>query len=137
MTAVHVRVRVAGEQYALPVDGVLEVAELGDVTPVPGAPSSVLGVRNLRGQLIPVVDLATLFGLDGDTPRERIVIAEAGDRRAGLAVESILAVEPVSQPTEAAASAYLRGAVLADGELVGIVDLGAALDSVARERSPQ
>lgn len=136
MSAVHVRVRIAGEQYALPVDGVLEVAELGDVTPVPGAPASVLGVRNLRGQLITVVDLATLFGLDGDSPRERIVVTEEGDRRAGLAVEAILDVESVSQPTEPAESEYLRGAVLSDGQLVGIVDLGAALDAVARDRSP-
>ncbi len=135
MSAVHVRVRIAGEQYALPVDGVLEVAELGDVTPVPGAPSSVLGVRNLRGQLITVVDLATLFGLEGDRPRERIVITEEGDRRAGLAVEAILDVESVSQPTEPAASEYLRGAVLSDGHLVGIVDLSAALDAVVRDRS--
>lgn len=135
MSSVHVRVRIAGEQYALPVDGVLEVAELGDVTPVPGAPASVLGVRNLRGQLITVIDLATLFGLDDDSPRERIVITEAGDRRAGLAVEAILDVESVSQPIEAAESEYLRGAVLADGQLVGVVDLSAALDAVAGGRA--
>ena len=135
MSAVHVRVRIAGEQYALPVDGVLEVAELGDVTPVPGAPPSVLGVRNLRGQLIAVVDLAALFGLEGDGPRERIVITEDGDRRAGLAVEAVLDVESVPQPIEAAESEYLRGAVLADGQLVGVVDVGAALDAVGGARS--
>lgn len=135
MSAVHVRVRIAGEQYGLPVDGVLEVAELGDVTPVPGAPPSVLGVRNLRGQLITVVDLARLFGLQGGSPLERIVITEEGDRRAGLAVEAILDVESVSQPTEAAESEYLRGAVLSDGQLVGIVDISAALDAVVRDRS--
>jgi len=135
MSAVHVRVRIAGEQYALPVDGVLEVAELGDVTPVPGAPPSVLGVRNLRGQLIAVVDLATLFGLEGDGLRERIVITEDGDRRAGLAVEAVLDVESVPQPIEAAESEYLRGAVLADGQLVGVVDVGAALDAVGGARS--
>lgn len=132
MSTVHVRVRVAGEHYALPVDGVLEVAELGEVTPVPGAFPAVLGVRNLRGQLVTVVDLATLFGLEADGPPERIVIAEEGDRRAGLAVDSILEVESFGQPTEAAESEYLLGAALTDGELVGIVDLGAALDSVAR-----
>lgn len=136
MSAVHVRVRIAGEQYALPVDGVLEVAELGHVTPVPGAPASVLGVRNLRGQLITVVDLATLLGLEGDGPRERIVITQEGDRRAGLVVEAILDVESVSQPVEAVESACLRGAVLTDGQLVGVVDLCAALDAVAGDRSP-
>jgi len=133
MSAVHVRVRVAGEHYALPVDGVLEVAELGDVTPVPGAPPAVLGVRNLRGQLVTVVDLATLLGLEADGPPERIVVTEEGDRRAGLAVDSILEVEAFAQPTEAAESDYLVGAALVDGDLVGVVNLRAALDSVAAE----
>lgn len=135
MSAVHVRVRVAGEHYALPVDAVLEVAEIGDVTPVPGAPPAVLGVRNLRGQLVTVVDLATLFGLEAGGLPERIVVAEDGDRRAGLAVDSIPEVEAFAQPTEAAESEYLVGAALVDGDLVGVVDLGAALDSVAREGS--
>ena len=54
MSGVHVRVRVAGEHYALPVEDVLEVAELRAITPVPGAPPAVLGVRNLRGQVLPV-----------------------------------------------------------------------------------
>ena len=38
MTDLHVRVRVADEDYALPVTDVLEVADIGDITPVPGAP---------------------------------------------------------------------------------------------------
>jgi len=135
VSGVHVRVRIAGEQYALPIEGVLEAAELGEVTPVPGAPAVVLGVRNLRGQLITVVDLATLFGLEDDSSPERIVITEAGNRRAGLAVEAILDVEPVSEPIEAAECEYLRGSVLADGQLVGVVDLSAALDAVAGNRA--
>jgi chemotaxis signal transduction protein len=135
VSGVHVRVRIAGEQYALPIEGVLEAAELGEVTPVPGAPAVVLGVRNLRGQLITVVDLATLFGLEDDSSPERIVITEAGNRRAGLAVEAILDVEPVSEPVEAAECEYLRGSVLADGQLVGVVDLSAALDAVAGNRA--
>ena len=65
MSGLHVRVRVADEHYALPVADVLEVAELGEVTPVPGAGAAVLGVRNLRGQVLPVVDLATVFGARG------------------------------------------------------------------------
>lgn len=129
MNDVHVRVCVGGEHYALPVEGVLEVAELGDVTPVPGAPPSVVGVRNLRGKLITVADLAILFGLDRRGDSQRIVVAEDGDRWAGLAVESVLDVATV-QPTEAAESKYLRGAALVDGALVGVVDLPAAFDAL-------
>ena len=131
MSGVHVRVQVAGEHYALPIDGVLEVAELGDVTPVPGAPSGVVGVRNLRGQLITVASLAALFGLEAARTPERIVVAEDGGRRAGLAVESVLDVAVVPEPAEPAESPYVRGASLVDGALVGVVDLPAALGALA------
>ena len=131
MSGVHVRVQVAGEHYALPIGGVLEVAELGEVTPVPGAPRGVVGVRNLRGQLITVASLAALFGLDAAGEPERIVVAEEGDRRAGLAVESVLDVAVIPEPAEAAESPYLRGASLVDGALVGVVDLAAAMNALA------
>jgi purine-binding chemotaxis protein CheW len=133
MNGVHVRVRVGGEDYALPVDAVLEVAELGDVTPVPGSPSEVLGVRNLRGQVIPVVDLATLFGLDGKAGRERVVVAEEGTARVGLAVESVVDVGLVPPPSEPTESPYLTGAALVDGDLVGIVDLKGLVAGLAAE----
>ena len=58
MIAVHVRLRVGRERYALPIENVLEVAELGSLSALPGAGAAVLGVRNLRGQVLPVFDLA-------------------------------------------------------------------------------
>jgi purine-binding chemotaxis protein CheW len=130
MNTVHVRVRAGAEDYALPVDSVLEIAELGEVAPVPGAPAAVLGVRNLRGQVIPVIDLASLFGLANDAPFERIVLAEDGDRRAGLAVEAVLDVTDLPDPPEASDSPYLAGAALIDGTLVGVVDVEAVLAGV-------
>jgi purine-binding chemotaxis protein CheW len=132
MSGVHVRVQVAGEHYALPIDGVLEVAELGDVTPVPGAPSGVVGVRNLRGQLITVASLAALFGLEAARTPERIVVAEDGGRRAGLAVDAVAGVEQLPDASEPVDSPHLKGAALADGALVGVVRLASVLDA-ARE----
>jgi purine-binding chemotaxis protein CheW len=124
-----VRVLVADEHYALPVADVLEVAELGDVTPVPGAGAAVLGVRNLRGQVLPVVDLATVFELPSANP-ERIVIAERGGLRAGLAVDAIDGVEELPEASEEVDSRYLTGAALADGALVGVIDIESVLDAV-------
>jgi purine-binding chemotaxis protein CheW len=127
---VHVSVRAGGEPYALPVEDILEVTELGDIAPVPGAGAAVLGVRNLRGQVLPVVDLTTLLRLPAGERPERIVVAEQGGRRAGLAVDSVSDVGVVGEPTQAAESGCLRGATLVDGSLVGIVDIGAVLDAV-------
>jgi len=131
MNRVHVRVLAGGEHYALPVTAVLEIAEFGQVTPVPGAPSGVLGVRNLRGQVIPVIDLATMLGLAPDAESERIVVADDGSRRAALAVTATMDVGELGAATEEVESPYLSGAVLVDGALVGIVDVEALLAAVA------
>jgi purine-binding chemotaxis protein CheW len=106
---------------------------VGNLTPVPGAPREVLGVRNLSGQVLPVVELGLLLGLDEAREPARLVIAEDGDRRAGLVVESIVAVGELPDATHAAASPLLVGAALVDGDLVGVLDLAAALDAIAPE----
>ena len=86
---VHVRMRVGKELYALPVDNVLEIAALGELAPVPGTRAAVLGVRNLRGRVLPVFDLALLFGVDGDGVPSTLVVAEDGGRQAGLAIDEV------------------------------------------------
>jgi purine-binding chemotaxis protein CheW len=126
MSGVHVRVRVAGEHYALPVEQVLEVAELGEIAAVPGSPPEVLGVRNLRGQVIPVIDLATMLGLSGGES-SRVVVAESGELLAGLVVDDVLDVGEMPAASEQAESDYLLGAFLIEGELVGALDLDAVL----------
>jgi len=133
MSGVHVRVRVGAEDYALPVEDVLEVTELGHVTPLPGAGAGVLGVRNLRGQVIPILDLATLLDVDRTRSPERIVVAVDGDRRAGLAVDAVVDVEVVGEASEAVESPLLSGAVLIDDALVGVVDVRALLRAQAPE----
>jgi purine-binding chemotaxis protein CheW len=129
---VHVRVRIGPEDYALPVESVTEVAELGEVTPVPGAPAGVLGARNLRGQVLPVIEMATVFGLASGSPN-RLVVAEHDGRRAGLAVDAVAGVEPLPDISEEAESKHLVGATLIDARLVGVVDVKSVLDAVGAE----
>jgi purine-binding chemotaxis protein CheW len=121
--SVHVRLRVAGESYAVAVDSVLEVAELGEIAPVPGAHGAVLGVRNLRGEVLPVFDLAALFGIARDRPPLRLLVAEHGGKRAGFAIDEVTDVGELDAPVEETESAFLRGATLDDGVLVGVVDV--------------
>jgi chemotaxis signal transduction protein len=133
MSTLHARVRVAGEDYAIPVDDVLEVCERAEVTPVPGTRSEVLGVCNLRGQVVPVIDLATLLGLADEGERERIVVVAREGRRAGLAVETVVAVGSLPETTQEAESEYLSGATLFEDTLTGMVDVEAVLDAVTPE----
>jgi purine-binding chemotaxis protein CheW len=69
---------IAGEEYALGILQVREIIEYDTVTRVPGAPAWVRGVTNLRGSVLPVIDLALKLGLPPSTPHRRscVVVAE-------------------------------------------------------------
>jgi chemotaxis signal transduction protein len=131
VSEVHVRVRVGSERYAFPVGEVLEVAEVGDVTAVPGAPGGVVGVRNLRGQILPVIDLGQILGVVGDAGLRSLVVAEHGEYRAGLAVDELEDVGPLPEISEQSESPFLEGAMLVDGSLVGVVNVAAVLASAS------
>jgi purine-binding chemotaxis protein CheW len=131
-----VRVRVGAEEYALPVRHVPEVAELGDVTPVPGTPAQVLGIRNLRGEVLPVFDLAVGLGAQGSGAPERIILADVDGRRCALAVDEVLEVAELEEAQEAVDSPLLAGAVLLEGRLVGLIDVPALLTALAPHEAP-
>lgn len=124
------KVRVGDEHYALAIGDVLEVAELGEVTPVPGAPPSVLGVRNLRGMVLPVVDLGELLAAPGAGEAGGVVVGEREGRRVGLRVTELGDVEELPAIAEQSQSPYLRGTTWHGGALVGVVDLDAVLASM-------
>lgn len=129
---VHVRVRVGAELYALPVDHVLEVAEMGAIATVPGARREALGVRNLRGQILPVFDLAALFGVAGGSAT-RLLVAESGGRRAGFAIDEVSDVGELPEPAEETESEFLLGAALVGADLVGVVDVPRLFAALEKE----
>jgi purine-binding chemotaxis protein CheW len=126
--SVHVRLRVASEAYAVPVQQVLEVADLGRVWAVPRARPELLGVRNLRGQILPVIDLTLLFGILRTGPPSRLLVAEAGGRQAGFAVDEVSGVGELGDPAEETESGLLLGAALSEGDLVGVIDVVRVFD---------
>jgi chemotaxis signal transduction protein len=128
---VHVRVRVAGEQYALAVEHVAEVVELGTVTPVSGAPPSVLGLCNLRGEIVSVVDLASVLGLKRDEDPTRLLVATDSGRRAGLAIAAVIDVGRLPQASPEHGLGCVGATVVVDGALLGVLDVGALLDVAA------
>jgi purine-binding chemotaxis protein CheW len=128
--SVHVRVTVGGESYALPVAGVREVADLEEVAPVPGSPREILGLSNVHGQVVPIVDLGEVLGTSPrDTPA-RILIAEDRGRTAGLAVDAVIGVEVIAAAEASVDSPHVSGAALIDGALVGVIDIREVFDSI-------
>jgi chemotaxis signal transduction protein len=90
----------------------------------------MLGLHNLRGQILPVVDLALLLGIPATTPPARLLIAEAGGRQAGFAIGEVSEVGELADPTEETESDLLVGATLAGGDLIGIIDVTMVFDSL-------
>jgi purine-binding chemotaxis protein CheW len=130
MSAMHVRVRTGRESYALPVAGVSEIATLGPITPVPGAPPAVLGVWNLRGDVIAAIDLGALMGLGPTVVARRFVVAEDGELRGGLVVDAVVDVTVLPEALEQVDSEYLSAMVMIEGVPVGVIDVGAVLGAV-------
>jgi chemotaxis signal transduction protein len=127
----HLRIRLGTEQYALDLEHVLEVLELGDITPVPGSGATLIGLRNLRGEILPALDLSALLGVVGESsPRSLVVVAD-GDRRAGLAVDELIDLSQLPAATARVDSLLVREGVLVEGAQVGVVDVPAMLGSFA------
>jgi purine-binding chemotaxis protein CheW len=134
--------RVAGETYAIDILRVREIIEYRPVTRVPLAPACVRGVINLRGSVVPVVDLALRFGLPETVVNRRtcIVIVEAGNEDAawvlGVTADSVCQVidlEPgaIARPPAFGTplpAEYLRGLGRAGERFVLILDVDRALD---------
>lgn len=97
----YVLFRLGTEEYGLPIERVMSIIRYEPATPVPHAPAMIEGVINLRGQVIPVVDLARrLLGQELEhTATARIVVAEGESGLVGLAVDSAseVATIPLSQ----------------------------------------
>ena len=122
-SGMHVRLRVGRETYAMPIENVLEVAELGELSTVPGSGAGVLGVRNFHGQVLPVFDLAYVLGIPHEGQPPRLVVTDQGGLLAGLAVDDVTDVAPLEGELEATEAEYLTNATLEEGVLVGVVDV--------------
>lgn len=97
-TRQYVLFRLCGEEYGLPIESVQSIIRYEEPTPVPHAPQGVEGVFNLRGQVLPLIDLGRRLRSERieATPSSRIIVAEAGMGPVGLAVDFVHEVASLS-----------------------------------------
>ena len=90
--------RLASERYALETRHVQDVHPLRDLTPLPCTPPFVLGIVNLRGRILPVLDLKKFFDLpeQGLTDLHRIILVRGNDLELGLLADVIVGVRSVA-----------------------------------------
>lgn len=121
------------ESYGVPIDSVHEIVRVPDVTTVPDAPAFFEGVINLRGRIVPVVDLRIRLRLPRAerTRSSRVLITEDGGRVVGLLVDAVsevrkLPTEAVEAPPEmitAVGIEYITGVAKAGGRLIIFLDI--------------
>jgi purine-binding chemotaxis protein CheW len=133
----------AGEEYGVDVRLVQEIIRLAEITQVPRAPQFVKGVINLRGRIVPVIDLKRKLAL-GEveaTRQARIVVVKVRDRLMGLLVDGASQVLKVPISTIEAApeevveidASYIRGVAKLEARLIILVDLHKVLAVELRE----
>ncbi len=80
---------VGREEFGIEIEKIVEILKKQKVFQLPNLPSFLAGVINLRGEIIPVVDLRRRFGLEGNSGKERIVVIRFGKEKVGLFVDDI------------------------------------------------
>jgi purine-binding chemotaxis protein CheW len=136
--------QVREQSFCLDLMVIRELRVWSAPTPLPQAPDFVRGVVNLRGTVLPIIDLGARLGLGATnaTPHSAILVAEAGDRLVGLLVDSVSEILSVSvssiQATPdvgcRATREFIRGLLAADGQMIALLKLDClvpALEAVA------
>jgi chemotaxis signal transduction protein len=113
-----------GDAYALPVELLTEILIAPKIFPVPTTPSHVLGVINLRGNIIPVVDIRPALSLPSQSVPEQVVLVKHGTIALGIVVDNVSEVvgvpesriltvpeEPGTQQDDGNRSRYFLGIV--------------------------
>ena len=135
--------RLADEGYGINVMQVQEVLRITDVAPVPGAPHFVLGIINLRGNVVTVLDMRKLLGLmPGEvTEQSRIMVIESGKVTVGLLVDSVAEVvninasqiDPAPSVGNDDSSRYIQGVFSREDQILILIDLNKLISEEDRD----
>ena len=135
---IYVFFSLGDEAYAVGIDRAREILKPKDITEIPHTPDYLCGVVNLRGKIVPVVDLRRRFGMPRAqfTKASRIIIVHYGQQDIGLLVDAVTSVQVIpdthidSAPemlSSAIAADYINSIANLDGVIVIIIDLDRAL----------
>jgi purine-binding chemotaxis protein CheW len=129
---------IGDEEFAVPILAVQEINRMLQITRVPQSPPCVEGVINLRGKIIPVINLRGRFGLDrlDENQDARIIVVEVNDRVLGFTVDSVNEVlriaadivDPAPQLASGIDAEYIQGVGKLDDRLLILLSLDKLFD---------
>ena len=129
---------VATEEYGVDIMAIREIKGWTPTTALPEVPEHMRGVIDLRGTIVPIVDLRARFhhGLTEVTPTHVIIVVAIGEMMVGLLANAVVdivsvgasAIHPVPETAHGGHAAFLAGLVTVDGRMVVLLDLDRLLD---------
>ena len=129
--------RLASEYYALEIQAVQEIVRMQSITAIPGSEPWIEGITNLRGRVVPVVDLRNRCGLEPaeHSAETRIVVVNCASGMVGLIVDAVTEVmripgdqvEPPNNLVSGPSTHHLRGIAKLDDRLISLMDLAKVL----------
>ncbi|KQW31758.1 chemotaxis protein CheW [Rhizobium sp. Root274] len=135
--------RVGDQEFCVNIMAVREIRGWTPVTPMPHAPQYVMGVINLRGAVLPIVDLSLRLGMKCAVPTARhvIIVAQVKSKIIGLLVDAVSDILTVTgddiQPTPEISSdlerLYARGILAIDKRMICLIELGALFNDAESE----
>ena len=121
------------DQYGVDIMSVREIRGWSDITHLPKQPDYVRGVLNLRGAIVPIIDLRCRFGqgLTETTALHIVIVVQIGGRQVGLIGDRVLdivsvdggQIQPVPRTAQGASADFLAGLVTIDNVMIALIDL--------------
>ncbi len=128
----------ANEFYGIDIAVVESIIKMQAITQLPQTPSYIKGVTNLRGTVLPVIDLRIRFGLDTqkDTKQTRVIIVTMGELKVGVMVDGVSEVlrisdetiEPLPPMVNSVNSDFLKGIVRLEDRLIILLEVEKVLN---------
>jgi len=120
--------------YALPIDDIVEVAAMVELTSLPDAVPEILGVANRHGAILPMLDLRRVFKQEAApvTPSTLFIVVEQGGRRAGLVVDDVQQVEYIDAlqfEQSSVPGRFIRGIISYKSQLIQVISLPAVWET--------
>ena len=135
--------RIGQQEFCVDIMAVREIRGWTPATPLPQTPAFVRGVINLRGAVLPIVDLAARLGLGTVEPTARhvIIVVRIGEQMVGLLVDAVCDIltvtEAMLQPTPDVAcdqvKTFVKGIMAIEGRMISLITLDRILPSLEAE----
>ena len=131
---------IGSDQYGVDIMAVREIKGWSEITHLPKQPDYMRGVLNLRGAMVPIIDLRCRFGqgVTEATPLHVVIVVQIGPRMVGLLADRVLdiisfeasQVQAVPRVTAASRMDFLSGLVTVDGAMIALIDISNLLSEL-------